>query len=197
MVENFEKLKTHIKEIIHNPQFVHSPWFLKWHLEIIEKMSLELCEIYTDADKDIVLGLVWMHDYAKLIDRAHEHDHETIDKGKIILLELGFPSDYIDKLIESIKVFESKMTEDLSTAPIEIQIVSSADAASHFVGPFYNLWWYEHSEKPFEELMKDNEFKALKDWNRKITLPEVREAFEYRFNHTMEQAGNLPDKYFA
>lgn len=196
MIQNFEKLRKHIKTIAFTPNFIHHLWFIKWHLEIVEKMSIELCNIYTNADRDLVLGLVWMHDYAKLIDRVHEHDPNVINKGKIILKELGFPVEYIDKLIEYIKIFETKMTEDLGKAPIEIQIVSSADAASHFVGPFHSLWWYEQADKPIEELMEDNKTKALKDWHRKIVLPEVRKAFKTRFNHTMEQAGKLPEKYF-
>jgi len=138
-----------------------------------------------------------MHDYAKIVDRAHEHEIEAIEKNRVVLEKFDFSKEYIDKLIEYIKIFESKMTEDLTKAPIEIQIVSSADASSHFVGPFYSLWWYEHSEKPFEELMKDNEYKALKDWNRKMVLPEVRKAFEHRFQYTMEQTGSLPDKYIV
>lgn len=196
MINNFEKLREYIKVIAHDTNFVHNPWYIKWHLEIVEKMSLELCEIYTHADKDIVLGLVWMHDHAKLIDRPHEHDSNVIEKGRVVLEKLGFDKEYTDKLIEYINIFESKMTEDLSKVQIEIQIVSSADAASHFVGPFYNLWWYEHSDKTIDELMEDNRKKALKDWNRKVTLPEVKSAFESRFNHTIEQSGSLPQKYF-
>jgi hypothetical protein len=159
-------------------------------------LSNELCDIYPQADKDIVVGLVWMHDYAKLIDRKREHDHEVIEKGREVLNRLGFNEEYADKLISYIKIFESKMTEDLRNAPIEVQIVSSSDAASHFVGPFYNLWWYENNSKPYKELMEDNRAKALKDWERKIVLPEIKKAFKHRFEHTLEQSGKLPDKYF-
>lgn len=195
MNELFSKLRAEIITLCKNPDFVHSDWFIKWHLEIVEKISLELCEKYKQADKNLVLGLVWMHDYAKLVDREHEHEESAIQKGRPFLENLGFEKEYIDNLIKHIEIFERKMTEDLRIAPIEVQIVSSADAASHMVGPFYFLWWYENPNKPFEELMEDNKKKALKDWERKITLPEVKEAFKTRHNHILEQAGNLPDKF--
>lgn len=112
-------------------------------------------------------------------------------------MQLGFPEDYVIKLLSLIEIFESKMTEDLSKAPIEVQIVSSADAASHLVGPFYYLWWYENPDKPFEELMQDNERKAVKDWTRKMVLPEVREVFKQRHNFQLEQAGHLPKSFMV
>lgn len=183
----------HVKEAAKNPGFVHHKWFVKWHLEIVERIAIELCEIHAEADRDFVKLLVWLHDYGKILDFDNQYEM-TLVKGREKLQEMGFDEKIIDTAIQSIEVIDRKDRQELENAPIEIKIVSSADAASHHIGPFFALWWYENADRDFEDLMQDNIDKTNKDWNKKMVLPEVREAFEKRHVMILELNGDIPDK---
>ncbi len=196
MHDLLQKLKNRVVEASKNPGFLHCSWFVDYHLLFVEKLAMELCDIYKEADKDTVFALVWTHDYAKILDKSREHEVEMFERSRELMSEIGFPGVFIDRVIDYLKIFESKMTVDLNTAPIEVRIVSSSDAASHLVGPFYSIYFLENPNKTIPELVQSNRNKLLKDWNRKVVLPEVREKFENRHTFMMEMIGNFPDIYF-
>ncbi len=196
MQELIEKFKFHVIEASKNPSFIHHDWFVEYHLNIVEKIANELCDIHKDADRNLVLALVWVHDYAKILNKEKEHDADMFEKGREKLLELGFNKDFSNKVVEYLTIFEKKEEIDLHDAPIEVKIASSADAASHLVGPFWAIYFKENSAKPIDDLMQSNRDKLKKDWARKIVLPEVKKAFEERNKFVNEQSGNFPDKYF-
>jgi hypothetical protein len=195
MSDKIKRLKDHVVNVSSDEDFVHHKWFIKYHLEIVHAISMELSEIYDKSDPELIEVMVWLHDYGKILDYNNQEEM-LFKEGRKLLENLEFNDEFINKVMGYLQLFEKKMEVDLSNSPIEVKIVSSADAASHFFGPFFFLWWYENPEKDFEDLMKDNMAKAEKDWYRKIVLPEVKTLIKDRYKYLLEQAGNLPDKYF-
>jgi hypothetical protein len=143
--------------------------------------------------------MVWLHDYGKALDFDNQYQM-TLSAGRQKLTELGFAADFVDRAVQGIETMDKKMEIDLHDAPLEVQIVSSADGCSHFVGPFIHIFWHEATDKTFtgktlEGLMALNRGKIKKDWERKITLPEAQAAFQQRYLLAQEQAGLLPEAF--
>ncbi len=194
MKSPIDSLKSQIIELSKDIRFIHHPWFVKYHLAIVEKISSELCEIYADSDKDLVQTMVWLHDYGKILNYDKQYEM-TQKSGLEFLLKLGFDEKFAIKALEYIQMVDSKLTLDLKKAPIEVKIVSSADGAAHLVGPFFAVYLQEFHEKPLADLMAGNIHKAITDWERKIVLPEVKRAFEARHKLILEQNGEIPEKF--
>lgn len=190
--KQLQTLREAVTERSADTSFRHHKWFIKYHLEIVEAIASELCEKYPKADKFKVMVLAWLHDYEKIIDFDNEYNTQ-LEATKDIMQRLGFEPEFIQEIASDINIYNARV--DLQSESIEIQIVSSSDGASHCVGPFMSLYWYENPSKTMEELQESQRQKLAKDWDKKITLPEVRNAFQTRFQVHSETAGNLPSKY--
>ncbi len=187
MQQKIEVWKAHVRKVSNNPDFVHNEWFVRWHLEIVEQIAVELCEKYPEADRALVLVMVWLHDYGKALDFDNQYE-VTLSSGRAKLTEIGFAQDFVERAVSYVEIMDKKMEIDLGEAPLEVQIVASADGCSHMVGPFLSLYWREHPELTTEELLEANRAKLEKDWTRKITLPEARTMFQDHYAFLMHQS---------
>lgn len=194
MEEKIDKLISHIKKVASNPQFIHHQWFIKWHLEIVARIADELVDHYPEADRTFVKVMAWMHDYGKIINFDKQYE-TTRPAGKAKMLELGFDESFAEQVISYIETMDKKLEIDISQAPIEVQIVSSADGCAHLGSPFMAIWLYENPTRTIEELMAGNVNKINKDWEYKIVLLEAKKAFAELHDASLLQNGELPDKF--
>jgi hypothetical protein len=193
MQENLTKFKSIVIENFSRKDFTYHEWMVEYHLKIVEKIAMELCDIYTEADRDMVQALVWFHDFGKPLDEKNERA-VTLTEGPKVMLECGFSQEFINKVVECWQLMEKKNEIDIRTTPIETQIVSSSDGASHFTGVFYPSYFNEDGDN-FTTTQKYLKEKIEKDWNKKIVLPEVQKAFESRYLKAKEMLGEFPDKF--
>lgn len=185
------KLITHLKKevirLANDDEFIHHDWYVTHHLEIVDELAHDLCLKYPNADQNIVEILVWIHDYAK-IKQAPKNQVLEVSQSK--LTELGFSPEIIQKVIVYLDILEKK--EDLVSAPIEVQIVSSADGAAHMIGPFFLIFWKEFNSLSIEKLMAENRRKVTLDWEKKIVLPELKKELLPRYQFWLEAFGEIP-----
>lgn len=92
-MDTLETLKKEIRYLAQEQKFLHNEWFVQYHIELAEEIATELCDIYTHANKEMVMVLVWFHDYGKIIDFENQHK-ATQEKGLEKLLELGFDEEF-------------------------------------------------------------------------------------------------------
>ena len=188
------EFKQTVIENCKNDNFEYREWFIKDHLDIVEKISMELCDIYKEADRDLVFALVWFHDFGKPIDSKNERV-VTEEKGISLMKEIGFTQDFIDRVFNSWIRMEMKNEIDISKESIEVKIVSSADGASHFVGKFYSTYFMDDKKENIEITEKRIADKIKQDWEKKIVITEVKEAFREKYLKALEITGKYPDKF--
>lgn len=192
MQENLTKFKNIVLENFSRKDFIYHEWMGEYHLKIVERIAMELCDIYTQADRNVVQALVWFHDFGKPFDEENERA-VTLQKGPEIMRECGFSDEFITTVTEYWKLMEQKNEIDISTTPIEVQIISCADGASHFTGVFYPSYFGDGDD--FTTTQKHLKNKIEKDWNRKMVLPEIREAFQARYDAVREMLGEFPNTF--
>ncbi len=169
------KFRAHVIDVSCNPAFEHSAWYVEYHLKIVSAIAEDCLQNHPSADGDLVRTLVWLHDYGKAL-AGPESTEVTLREGRRKLLEVGFDQDFVDVVISAMRLVDDH-DGDLTSAPIEVQIVSSADGCSHLIGPFMFLYWYENPNQPIQALLSENLRKLTVDWEDKVTLPYLRRRF--------------------
>ena len=191
-IEAFKKIV--IKNNHDNPAFKYREWFVGDHLEIVEKIAKELCNLHPEADRDLVMVLAWFHDFGNIIDLDNKYEI-TKTKGTEAMRLVGFEEKFIESVLIAWEKMEKKNEIDISKESIEVQIISSADGASHFVGLFHSNYFRDDLGESLESIRGRLKAKMKKDWERKIVLPEVKKAFRWRYLRALEIVGEYPERF--
>src|SRR5688500_17028294 len=87
--DRIDALRRVVIDSMNAPEFQDRELYVKYHLEIMECISEELLLSYPHAERDVVLAMVWVHDYGKVFSRE-EARAATLVAGRTKLTELGF-----------------------------------------------------------------------------------------------------------
>jgi hypothetical protein len=80
---------------------------------------------------------------------------------------------------------------------IETKIISTADATSHYIGPFFAIYFQEYHHVQLAELIAGNQRKIARDL-QKILLPEVLQLVKPRMQQIAEYLSvNRPQRWLV
>jgi HD superfamily phosphodiesterase len=110
-------------------------WFLH-HVQQVEKWALKILPYYPNADREVVLLSVWLHD----IGQQHKENHANHElyseiEAKRFLSLSGVKEDTVEKVAHCVRTHRCK--EDAKPATDEARILAAADSASHLTDIVY------------------------------------------------------------
>jgi predicted hydrolase (HD superfamily) len=154
-------------------------WFFDKHLLGVEKMARELLKKLPEANEEIVMLGVWLHDLERIRDIDGEHAKMGAIESEKVLKEY----DYNKETIEAVKkiILTHSCDSDLMPESIEGKILASADALSHFINDFYiNIAVL--GQRNTEEFKKYALDKLNRDCNKKIQFDFAKEMIQERYD---------------
>lgn len=105
------------------------------HVREVEKWSLKILNDYPQADREVVLLGVWLHDIGNMIgDRTVDHAIRSTTEAAKILPVLGLSKQKTGAVTHCIRAHRNK---DVEPQTLEAKIVAAADSASHMTGDAY------------------------------------------------------------
>jgi len=165
-----EEIKEKVKKECSDIGFKHNLWYWDYHILPMKEVALELARKY-DLDLELIEMIVYLHDIGKI--RGLDNHAET---GAEIVSEML--KDYPDKdlIVECVSKHNKPSPEDR----MEVKLIASADAVSHFLSPFFEIFFWENPDRDIKSICEGNLWKMEKDWN-KILLPEAKEMCRKEF----------------
>lgn len=162
-------------------------WFYKEHVLVVEKLAMDLCDKYPEANRDAVTLMVWFHDIGRAHGHNEDHDLYGADYARKLLGENEFNQDFVDLIADA--CITHSCDENGKPESLEGKILATADALSHFHNGFYlrilSSWSRKVNPKHYSELADKFDYQFLKkkllakinrDLNEKIFFEEIKET---------------------
>jgi hypothetical protein len=194
---DLEALKSNICALAGQPPFIHAVWFAEHHLMIIEQLVNELCDKHPEANRTLCLAMVWVHDWGKILtNKGPDEDAVTLREIAQTLPRFGFQPYEITQLQKIYEEMETLTPHGRDFLP-ETKVISTADAVSHYIGPFFAIYFQEYHHLPLVELIAGNQKKIARDL-QKILLPEILPFVQPRMQLVAEYLStNRPPRWLS
>jgi len=142
------------------------------HVEIVERWAKFILKFYPEANEEITLLGVWLHDsgHYSISDVDHAIKGEKIALN--FLKKIKLDEIKINKIVHCVRAHRCK---DILPESIEAKIVACADSAAHFTDFMYLdiIMDYKNSKKKYSALDK-----LERDWRDASVFPEVKNKLE-------------------
>lgn len=109
--------------------------YLLRHLPQVEKWAEKLLEYKPEANREIALIGVWLHDIGQVVgNKETDHAINSETEAKRFLTEIGAKPDLISQVAHCARAHRCK---DVQPKTIEAKILAVADSASHMTDIVY------------------------------------------------------------
>lgn len=113
----------------------HDKYCLKTHTKEMEKWAHRLKELRPEADLEIILLSVWLHDSSHYTgDENIDHAVRSEKIAREFLKKEGYRSERIDQVCHCIRAHRNR---DVEPETLEAKIVACIDSASHMTSDMY------------------------------------------------------------
>jgi 23S rRNA maturation-related 3'-5' exoribonuclease YhaM len=109
--------------------------YLPKHVAECEKWAKRVLESHPEANQEIVLLAVWLHDIGQAFSpKEEDHAVKSEREARRFLSEIKYPSDLLNRVVHCIRSHRNK---DVPPESIEARIMAAADSASHMTDICY------------------------------------------------------------
>lgn len=159
-----EKAKNFFYEMVRdNPD----PYSLIPHLPAVEKWANFILEKHPEADREVVLLGVWLHDrgYYPIQEEDHAITGERI--AREFLGGIGLEGDKIERVVRCVRRHRCR---DIQPETIEEKIIAFSDSASHMTTAMYINILSNNKKTGYDAMSK-----LERDYRDLSYFPEIKE----------------------
>jgi len=128
-----DKTKVHFLEIFRenkNPPYIYLPR----HVFETEKWAKKILQKYSEANREVVLLSVWLHDIGQVIGKNMDHAINSEDESRLFLPKIEVSAMRIGEITHCVRVHKCK---DVQPTTLEAKILAVANSVSHMTDFYY------------------------------------------------------------
>jgi predicted hydrolase (HD superfamily) len=180
--EIVEQVKAHFLRAVEEGQPIYP--FLPRHMREAEKWAHRILRNHPEADPEIVLLSVWLHDIGHTTgDRETDHAHQSALEAERFLTEVGLASEKVRRVVHCVRTHRCR---DIQPETMEAKVLAAADSASHMTDVHYIV----HASRGARDYAVE---KLEKDYRDLGFFPEVQRELASLYEAWRQLLGVYPD----
>jgi hypothetical protein len=133
--------------------FKTDPWDLRVHLQELVKWAMKILNQYPEADKDVIMLTVWLHDIGHYPIPDGDHAVVSESAARKFLSTEKVNTELAENVLHCIR---SHRNSDVKPESFEAKLFAMIDSASHFTYlPYIRMTREGRSKDAMEKLERD------------------------------------------
>jgi HD superfamily phosphodiesterase len=151
--------------------------FFPQHVEKVQDWAQRILSFYPEADREIVLLSVWLHDIGQADGKYYEdHSVKSEVETRNFLFGKGYPKERAEQIAHCVR---SHRCRDVQPETLEARILVAADSASHMTDFVYIIMLGQNHLSKQDVLDKlDRDYRDTDIYLPADLKPEVQKLYE-------------------